>query len=102
MVISNTEHPANVIPWYILRDRFGIAIREIDLGTGTHLIDEIRGQLTERTRLVSLSHVSRNNGRMLREEESAELGDLLRSRGVRYHLDGAQGPRLRLLLYLRP
>ena len=92
VVISNTEHPANVIPWYVLRDRFGIVIREIDLSTGTDLIDEVRDQLSGRTRMVSISHVSRNNGRTLRTGESAELGALLRSRGVRYHLDGAQGP----------
>ncbi|MCY4647971.1 MAG: aminotransferase class V-fold PLP-dependent enzyme [Gammaproteobacteria bacterium] len=92
VVISNTEHPANVIPWYVLRDRFGIVIREIDLSTGTGLVDQVRGQLSSRTRMVSISHVSRNNGRTLRTGESAELGALLRSRGVRYHLDGAQGP----------
>ena len=92
VVISNMEHPANVIPWYVLRDRFGIGIREIDLNAGTGLLDEVRGQLTDRTRMVSVSHVSRNNGRTLRTDESAELGALLRSRGVRYHLDGAQGP----------
>ncbi|MDE2653082.1 MAG: aminotransferase class V-fold PLP-dependent enzyme, partial [Gemmatimonadota bacterium] len=92
VVISNVEHPANVIPWYVLRDRFGIVIREIDLSTGTGLIDQVRGQLSNRTRMVSISHVSRNNGRALRSGESAELGSLLRARGVRYHLDGAQGP----------
>ncbi len=92
VVISNTEHPANVIPWYVLRDRFRIVIREIDLSTGTGLIDEVRGQLSARTRMVSISHVSRNNGRTVRTDESAELGALLRGRGVRYHLDGAQGP----------
>ncbi len=92
VVISNVEHPANVIPWYVLRDRFGIVIREIDLSTGTGLIDQVRSQLSDRARMVSISHVSRNNGRALRPDESAELGGLLRSRGVRYHLDGAQGP----------
>ena len=92
VVISNTEHPANVIPWYVLRDRFGIAIREIDLSPGTDLVGEVRNQLSDRTRMVSLSHVSRNNGRTLRTEDSARLAELLRARGVRYHLDGAQGP----------
>ena len=92
VVISNTEHPANVIPWYVLRDRFGIVIREIDLSPGTDLVGEVRNQLSHRTRMVSLSHVSRNNGRTLRTEDSARLAELLRSRGVRYHLDGAQGP----------
>lgn len=92
VIISNVEHPANVIPWYVLRDRFGIVIREIDLTAGTSLIDEIHAQLSARTRMVSISHVSRNNGRTIRTDESAELGRLLRARGVRYHLDGAQGP----------
>ena len=92
VVISNTEHPANVIPWYVLRDRFGIVIREIDLSPGTDLLAEVRRQLSPKTRIVSLSHVSRNNGRTLRTEDSARLAELLRSRGVRYHLDGAQGP----------
>ncbi len=92
VVISNVEHPANVIPWYVLRDRFGIVIREIDLSVGTRLLEQVRAQLSDRTRMVSISHVSRNNGRTLRTDESAELGNLLRARGVRYHLDGAQGP----------
>ena len=92
VVISNTEHPANVIPWYVLRDRLGIVIREIDLSPGTDLVAEVEAQLSSRTRLVSLSHVSRNNGRTLRTEDSARLAELLRSRDVRYHLDGAQGP----------
>ena len=111
VIISNIEHPANVIPWYVLRDRFGIAIREIDLAAGTSLMDEIRAQLSPRTRMVSISHVSRNNGRTIRTDESAELGNLLRGRGVRYHLGRRPGPglrphrlpraRLRLLLDVR-
>ena len=92
VIISNIEHPANVIPWYVLRDRYGIVIREIDLSAGTRLLDEIRSRLSGRTRMVSISHVSRNNGRTIRTDESAELARLLRARGVRYHLDGAQGP----------
>lgn len=92
VVISNTEHPANVIPWYVLRDRFGIGIRVMDLSPGTDLLAEARSHLTPRARMLSVSHVSRNNGRRLRAEESAELGSLLRARGILYHLDGAQGP----------
>ncbi len=92
VVISNTEHPANVIPWYVLRDRFGIGIRVMDLSPGTDLLAEARRNLTPRARMLSVSHVSRNNGRRLRAGESAELGSLLRARGILYHLDGAQGP----------
>jgi len=92
VIISNQEHPANVVPWYNLRNRFGIAIREINLDTGTGLISEVRSKLTLRTKMVSLSHVTRNNGRRLRAEESADLAGLLQKNRIRYHLDGAQGP----------
>ena len=92
VVISNQEHPSNVIPWYNLRDRFGIRIREIDLDVGTDLLEEVQKQITPGTRMVSISHVGRNNGRRLRTAQSAELAELLRRRGIRYHMDGAQGP----------
>ncbi len=94
VILSNTEHPANVIPWYVLRDRFGIVIREIDLNPGTDPVAGVRSLLTPRTRLLSISHVSRNNGRKLRTDQSAMLGELLRRQGALYHLDGAQGPGL--------
>lgn len=92
VIISNQEHPANIVPWYNLRDRFGIVIREIDLAVGTELIPEVQDQLSNRTRMVSISHISRNNGRALREADCAELGLLLRKAGIVFHLDGAQGP----------
>lgn len=92
VIISNQEHPSNVIPWYVMRDRFGVVIRTINFDVGTSLLDEVRQKLSSRTRMVSISHVSRNNGRRVRTDESAELAELLRRRGVRYHLDGAQGP----------
>lgn len=92
VIVSNQEHPANVIPWYVLRDRFGIQIREIDLDSGTSLLDEVASALSPRTRMLSISHVSRNNGRRIRAAESADLARILRARDVVYHLDGAQGP----------
>ena len=92
VIISNQEHPANIVPWYNLRDRFGIVIREIDLAVGTDLIQEVQNQLSDRTRMVSISHISRNNGRALREADCSELGQLLRKEDVVFHLDGAQGP----------
>lgn len=92
VVISNQEHPANVFPWYQIRDRFGVTIREINLDAGTDLLKEVEGALRPSTRMVSLSHVSRNNGRRIVTAESAKLAALLRRREVRYLLDGAQGP----------
>jgi len=92
VILSNQEHPANIIPWYNLRDRFGIKIRFADLSVGKNLITAVKSEITTLTKMVSISHVSRENGRALRTDHSAELGDYLREREIRYHLDGAQGP----------
>ncbi|NKB87641.1 MAG: aminotransferase class V-fold PLP-dependent enzyme [Acidobacteria bacterium] len=92
VVISNQEHPANLIPWYNLRSRFGVVLRVIDLSAGSDFRAQIRAAVGTRTRMVSVPHVSRNNGRALRTDEVAEVARWLRERGVRFHLDGAQGP----------
>jgi len=42
--------------------------------------------------MVSIPHVSRNNGRALTLDESKIIGSLLKQKNIRYHLDGAQGP----------
>jgi L-cysteine/cystine lyase len=92
VIVSNQEHPSNVIPWYNFRERFGVKTQQISLDSGTDLLSEIENKIGPRTRMVSVSHVSRNNGRTLRTDQSAQLADYLRARNVRYHLDGAQGP----------
>lgn len=92
VIISNQEHPANTIPWYNLSARFGVVVRRVDLSDGTNLLDEMNKTVNAMTRMVSIPHVSRNNGRRLRTDEVAELAETLRSRDMRLHLDGAQGP----------
>jgi len=59
---------------------------------GTNLMDAVRAVASTRTKLVSIPHVSRNNGRRITDEESATLAAWLRERDIRFHLDGAQGP----------
>ena len=92
VMITNQEHPANTIPWYSLSTRFGINIKRLNFDTGSDIVSEIQKKLSKRTKMVSIPHVSRNNGRALTLNESKKIADILRSKGVRYHLDGAQGP----------
>lgn len=92
VMITNQEHPANTIPWYSLSTRFGIKIKRLNFDTNSDIVSEIQKQLSKKTKMVSIPHVSRNNGRALTVNESKKIAALLRSKGVRYHLDGAQGP----------
>ena len=92
VLISNQEHPANTIPWYSLAKRYGIAVDRLDFSSDTNIINEIKSNIGSKTRMVSIPHISRNNGRALTVEESKEIAAILRSKKIRYHLDGAQGP----------
>lgn len=59
VLISQMEHHANIIPWQMARDRYGI---EIDvcpiLKTGELDLDAYEKLLTDRTKLVSICHAS--------------------------------------------
>ena len=92
VMITNQEHPANTIPWYSISTRFGIKIKRLNFDVNTNIVNEIEKKITNKTKMVSIPHVSRNNGRALTLNESKLIADILKKRNIRYHLDGAQGP----------
>ena len=92
VLITNQEHPANIIPWYSLSKRFGLKIKRLNFNSDSNIVHEIKKNISRRTRMISIPHVSRNNGRALTLQESKEIASYARKRNIRYHLDGAQGP----------
>lgn len=88
IVIGNHEHPALMMPCYNLRDRFGVRYREAAVDVGEDVVANVLAQLSPRTRLVAMSHVSRRNGRAV---PVRALADELHRRGIRLLLDAAQG-----------
>ncbi|MCB1530178.1 MAG: cysteine desulfurase [Rhodospirillales bacterium] len=59
IILSGMEHHANIVPWQLLRDQIGIHLRIIPvLGDGTLDLEAFEGLLSDKTRLVSLVHVS--------------------------------------------
>ena len=87
ILISNQEHPALLQPSYNLQDRFGVVYRRAPMDVGEDVLGSVLSQISPRTRLVAMSHVSRRNGRVL---PAQKLARELRKRGVRLLLDGAQ------------
>jgi L-cysteine/cystine lyase len=89
-VITTThEHISALAPLYQARDRFGIIIRFADLGPRADrpLLPTINELVTERTRLISISHVTWTTGARLDISAVARLG---RERGIPVLIDGAQ------------
>jgi selenocysteine lyase/cysteine desulfurase len=88
VVITNQEHPSGRLPWYNLRERRGIIVREVELTADVSLLlDRIDAQITPRTRLLAFSHVTPETGLRL---PAKEICDRAHARNVRVLFDAAQ------------
>ncbi len=88
ILITGLEHHANIVPWQMLREQTGakLVVAPIDR-TGNVSIDAIDARLSDRTRLVAVTHVSNALGTVL------PIRDIVRAahaRRVPVLVDGAQ------------
>jgi cysteine desulfurase / selenocysteine lyase len=95
IVITHLEHHANIVPWQMLCEQTGAALRVIPMTPSGEIdLEAARVLIGPRTRLVAFGHVSNALGTI---HPVAELIALARSAGARVLLDGAQGvPHLRV------
>ena len=72
------EHHANVVPWLILGEDYGINVEFVGV-TETFDIDynDFRDKLTDKVKIVSLAHVSNTTGQVF---DIANVTSLLRAR----------------------
>jgi len=59
IIISAMEHHANIVPWQMLAEEKGCVLRVIPMNQrGELIIDEYEAMLNERTKFVSIVHIS--------------------------------------------
>lgn len=88
VIISTMEHHSNIVPWQLLRERRGIVIRVIPMNDrGELLLDEYERLFTERTRIVSVAHVSNVLGTV---NPVRQIIATAHAHGVPVLVDGAQ------------
>src|SRR5215470_8182672 len=59
IVLSIMEHHSNIVPWHFLRERHGAVIKWAPVDEdGNFLLDAFAELLTERTRMVAITHMS--------------------------------------------
>ena len=88
VVISGMEHHSNIVPWQIQAGIYGFKLKVIPVtDLGELDMDAFRTLLTNRTKLVSITHVSNVLGTV--NPVSAIIGEA-HSRGVPVAIDGAQ------------
>jgi cysteine desulfurase/selenocysteine lyase len=89
ILISVLEHHSNIIPWQLLAQRTGAELRYIELDDqGRLILDELSSLLSERTKVVAVSHVSNALGTV---NPVAEIADAAHEVGALVVVDGAQG-----------
>ena len=88
VIISVMEHHSNIVPWQLQAAKRGIAIRVIPMDERGELkLDEFRGMLNGRTKLVSIVHVSNVLGTI---NPVKEITRIAHEHGVPVLVDGAQ------------
>lgn len=89
IITTNHEHFSALAPLYQIRDRFGAVIRTADLGPQATrpTLEAIQEQVTPRTRLIVLSHVTWLTGAVL---DVRSVGQWGRAHGIPVLVDGAQ------------
>jgi cysteine desulfurase/selenocysteine lyase len=95
IIISAMEHHSNIVPWQILCEQVGAKLRVIPINhDGEIVMDEYRRLLNEKTKFVSVTHVSNALGTIVPVKEIVALAH---ERSIPVLLDGAQAvPHLRV------
>lgn len=88
IVISVMEHHSNIVPWQMLCERKGMKLRIIPMNEKGELqLDEYEKLLNERTKLVSVTHVSNVLGTI---NPVKEIIAKAHSKNIPVLIDGAQ------------
>ncbi len=88
ILLTTAEHASNLLPWRLVAEQTGAVIRYVEVDDeGRILLDDLDRKLSERTRLVSFSHVSNVIGYV---NPAAEIVARAHDAGARVLIDAAQ------------
>ena len=88
VIISTMEHHSNIVPWQLQAQRKGIVVKVIPMtDDGVLDLDAYKRLFTDRTRLVSVTHVSNVLGTV---NPVKEIVGIAHQHGVPCMIDGAQ------------
>jgi cysteine desulfurase / selenocysteine lyase len=95
IIVSAMEHHSNIVPWQMLCEQTGARLRVIPINhDGELVLDEYGRLLNEKTKLVSVTHVSNALGTIVPVKEIVRLAH---ERRVPVCVDGAQAaPHLKV------
>jgi len=95
ILITELEHHANYVPWHFLRQKKGAIIKFAKCNDrGEVEIDEIKKLITDKTKIIGITHLSNVTGAILPVKK---IVDLAKTKKIPVLVDGCQGaPHLKL------
>lgn len=88
VIITESEHAANVLPWFVLEKEIGIVVKYIALDDKNEvMIDNLKKAITDKTRVVSLAHITNVIGDV---RDIKSISKLCHEMGILVVVDAAQ------------
>lgn len=88
IIISGLEHHSNIVPWQLIAEEKGAAIKVIDvLEDGSLDINQFKSLLSSNTKMVAVNHASNSLGTI---NPVKEIIDAAHEVGAKVLIDGAQ------------
>ncbi|MAW01602.1 MAG: cysteine desulfurase [Candidatus Pelagibacter sp.] len=89
IISTELEHHANYVPWHFLRKKKGAIIKFIPIDEKGNLkLHEIEKLITDRTKIISLTHMSNVTGTIVDIKKVVEIA---KKRQIPVCVDGTQG-----------
>ena len=88
VLLTKSEHASNLLPWFELSDRLKLKIKYIELDDNHEvLLENVRKAITDKTKVISIAHVSNVVGDVRPIKEIIELAH---KNNILVLIDGAQ------------
>ena len=88
IVLSIMEHHSNIVPWHFIRERQGAKLVWVPVDDdGAFHLEDFEKSLTERTKLLAITHMSNALGTVTPVKEICRIA---RERGIPTLIDGSQ------------
>ena len=88
VIVTDMEHHSNIVPWQLQANRRGIVVRHLPFDEkGDLCLDQLEQMINERTKLVSMAHVSNVLGTV---NDVKHVTTIAHKYGIPVLVDGAQ------------
>jgi len=88
IILSDSEHASNVLPWFKLAQKIGVTIKYIPLDKNLHVsLENLNRIVTDKTKIISIAEVTNVIGDV---RPIKEITSYAHERGIFVVVDGAQ------------